>query len=235
MKRDNITIIVADDHPFFRDGLIKVLEMDRRFSVVDEAKDGEELIQKVKHFKPDISIVDITMPRKNGIEATREIKELGLASEVIALSMHTDEKLILQMLQAGAMGYLEKNISKEELYKAIDSVVEDRRVYFPESTSRRMFQLIQQSFLKPYGVSNIVFTEKELEIIQWVCKDLSNKEIGEKLNMSSRTVEGNRDRIMKRINVRSVAGLVAFAYSNGLLVEKFSGGRVATKINQGTK
>ena len=224
MKRDNITIIVADDHPFFRDGLIKVLELDRRFSVVDEAKDGEELIQKVKHFKPDISIVDITMPRKNGIEATREIKELGLASEVIALSMHTDEKLILQMLQAGAMGYLEKNISKEELYKAIDSVVEDRRVYFPESTSRRMFQLIQHSFLKPYGVSNIVFTEKELEIIQWVCKDLSNKEIGEKLNMSSRTVEGNRDRIMKRINVRSVAGLVAFAYSNGLLVDEFSGG-----------
>ena len=92
MKRDNITIIVADDHPFFRDGLIKVLELDRRFSVVDEAKDGEELIQKVKYFKPDISIVDITMPRKNGIEATREIKELGLASEVIALSMHTDEK-----------------------------------------------------------------------------------------------------------------------------------------------
>ena len=224
MKRDNITIIVADDHPFFRDGLIKVLELDRRFSVVDEAKDGEELIQKVKYFKPDISIVDITMPRKNGIEATREIKELGLASEVIALSMHTDEKLILQMLQAGAMGYLEKNISKEELYKAIDSVVEDRRVYFPESTSRRMFQLIQHSFLKPYGVSNIVFTEKELEIIQWVCKDLSNKEIGEKLNMSSRTVEGNRDRIMKRINVRSVAGLVAFAYSNGLLVDEFSGG-----------
>ena len=224
MKRDNITIIVADDHPFFRDGLIKVLELDRRFSVVDEAKDGEELIQKVKYFKPDISIVDITMPRKNGIEATREIKELGLASEVIALSMHTDEKLILQMLQAGAMGYLEKNISKEELYKAIDSVVEDRRVYFPESTSRRMFQLIQQSFLKPYGVSNIVFTEKELEIIQWVCKDLSNKEIGEKLNMSSRTIEGNRDRIMKRINVRSVAGLVAFAYSNGLLVDEFSGG-----------
>ena len=224
MKRDNITIIVADDHPFFRDGLIKVLELDRRFSVVDEAKDGEELIQKVKYFKPDISIVDITMPRKNGIEATREIKELGLASEVIALSMHTDEKLILQMLQAGAMGYLEKNISKEELYKAIDSVVEDRRVYFPESTSRRMFQLIQHSFLKPYGVSNIVFTEKELEIIQWVCKDLSNKEIGEKLNMSSRTIEGNRDRIMKRINVRSVAGLVAFAYSNGLLVDEFSGG-----------
>jgi len=224
MKRDKITIIVADDHPFFREGLIKVLEFEKRFTVLEEAKNGEELISKVKHLKPDLAIVDVTMPIKNGIEATREIKDMGLATEVIALSMHNDEKLILQMLQAGAMGFLEKNISKEELYRAIETVVEDRRIYFPESTSRRMFQLIQQSTLKPFGISSIEFTENEMEIIQWVCKDLSNKEIGEKLNISSRTVEGNRDRIMKKMNVRSVAGLVAYAYSNGLVSDELGGG-----------
>jgi DNA-binding NarL/FixJ family response regulator len=224
MKRDKITIIVADDHPFFREGLIKVLEFDKRFTVLEEAKNGEELISKVKHLKPDLAIVDVTMPIKNGIEATREIKDMGLATEVIALSMHNDEKLILQMLQAGAMGFLEKNISKEELYRAIDTVIEDRRVYFPESTSRRMFKLIQDFALKPYGESIIEFTEKEIEIIQLVCKDLSNKEIGENLNISSRTVEGNRDRIMKKMNVRSVAGLVAFAYSNGLVSHELGGG-----------
>jgi DNA-binding NarL/FixJ family response regulator len=226
MKRDKITIIVADDHPFFREGLIKVLEFEKRFTVLEEAKNGEELISKVKHLKPDLAIVDVTMPIKNGIEATREIKDMGLATEVIALSMHNDEKLILQMLQAGAMGFLEKNISKEELYRAIETVVEDRRIYFPESTSRRMFQLIQQSTLKPFGISSIEFTENEMEIIQWVCKDLSNKEIGEKLNISSRTVEGNRDRIMKKMNVRSVAGLVAYAYSNGLVSDELGGGGV---------
>jgi len=224
MKRDKITILVADDHLFFREGLIKVLELERRYIVVDEAKDGEELVAKANHLKPDVAIVDITMPNKNGIEATKEIKDAALITEVIALSMHTDEKLILQMLQAGAMGYLEKNISKEELYKAIDSVVEDRRMYFPESTSRRMFQLLQHSSLRPYGDSIIEFTEKEIEIIQLVCKDLSNKEIGEKLTISSRTVEGNRDRIMKKMNVRSVAGLVAYAYSNGLVLDELGGG-----------
>jgi hypothetical protein len=125
MKRDKITILVADDHLFFREGLIKVLELERRYIVVDEAKDGKELVAKANHLKPDVAIVDITMPNKNGIEETKEIKDAALITEVIALSMHTDEKLILQMLQAGAMGYLEKNISKEELYKAIDSVVED--------------------------------------------------------------------------------------------------------------
>ncbi len=224
MKRDKITIVVADDHPFFREGLIKVLEFDKRFTVLEEAKNGEELISKVKHLKPDLVIVDVTMPIKNGIEATREIKDMGLATEVIALSMHNDEKLILQMLQAGAMGFLEKNISKEELYRAIETVIEDRRVYFPESTSRRLFKLIQDFALKPYGDTIIEFTEKEIEIIHWVCKDLSNKEIGEKLNISSRTVEGNRDRIMKKMNVRSVAGLVAYAYSNGLVSDELGGG-----------
>ncbi len=226
MKRDKITIVVADDHPFFREGLIKVLEFDKRFTVLEEAKNGEELISKVSHLKPDLAIADVTMPIKNGIEATKEIKDMGMATEIIALSMHNDEKLILQMLQAGAMGFLEKNISKEELYRAIETVIEDRRVYFPESTSRKMFQLIQQSTLKPFGISSIEFTSSEIEIIQWVCKDLSNKEIGEQLNISSRTVEGKRDRIMKKMNVRSVAGLVAFAYSNGIVIEGLSGGGV---------
>ena len=202
MKRDKITIIVADDHPFFREGLIKVLEFEKRFTVLEEAKNGEELISKVKHLKPDLAIVDVTMPIKNGIEATREIKDMGLATEVIALSMHNDEKLILH------------------------TVLEDRRVYFPESTSRRMFKLLQDFALKPYGESIIEFTEKEIEIIQLVCKDLPNKEIGEKLNISSRTVEGNRDRIMKKMNVRSVAGLVAYAYSNGLVSDELGGGGV---------
>lgn len=226
MRKDKITIIVADDHPFFREGLIKVLEFNKRFIVLEESKNGEELISKVKLLKPDLAIADVTMPIKNGIEATREIKDMGLATEVIALSMHNDEKLVLQMLQAGAMGFLEKNISKEELYRAIETVIEDRRVYFPESTSRRMFQLIQHAALKPYGDSFIKFTEKEIEIINLVCKDLSNKEIGERLNISSRTVEGNRDRIMKKMNVRSAAGLVAFAYSNRLVLDEFGGGVV---------
>ncbi len=217
MNREKITIVVADDHTFFRDGLVAALELESRYQVVGEAKNGEELIEKVKRLKPDLAIIDIGMPIVNGIEATEAIKNLGLVTEVIALSMHVEEFIIIKILQAGAMGYLEKNISRQEIYKAIESVVIDRRMYFPESTSRRMFQLLEKTSLNPFHNPELKFSEIEREVIQLVCEDFTNREIGEQLDISKRTIEGHRERIMKKMNVKSVAGLVAYAYTNNLV------------------
>ena len=217
MIKQQIKIIVADDHAFFRDGLVRVLELERRYQVIDEAKNGEELINKIKYHKPDLAIVDIEMPILNGFEAMHIIKELGINTEVIALSMHSEESVILKMLQAGAMGYLEKNISREEIYKAVESVVIDRRMYFPESTSKRMFQMMEKSSLRPFDDPTMIFSEKEIEIMKYVCMDFTNKEIGDKMEVSSRTIEGHRDKMMKKMRVRSVAGLVAYAFSNNLI------------------
>lgn len=217
MHREKISIIVADELTFYRDGMVAALESENGYKVVGEAKNGEEVIEKTSRLKPDLAIIDISLPVVNGIEATDAIKKLGIVSEVIALSFNTDDSIIIKMLQVGAMGYIEKNIARHELYKAIETVVIDRRMYFPESTSKRMFQLLQKTSLNPLHNPDMLFSETEKKIIQLVCQDCTNEEIGKQLEISKRTIEGHRERIMKKMNVKSGTGLVAYAYTNHLV------------------
>ena len=217
VKHNQISIIIADDHSFFREGLVKVLNMTGMVQIVGEASNGQELIELTQKLDPDLLIVDIGMPIVNGIDAVGQIKMRGMRARVIALSMHSEDAIIIKMLEAGAMGYLDKNTSKEELFEAIDSVVVHNRVYFPASTNAHMLDLLTTSTYKPFPDEALVFTERELEVIHLVCKEFSNKEIANQLELSQRTVETHRVRIMERMNVKSVAGLVAYAYSNGLI------------------
>jgi DNA-binding NarL/FixJ family response regulator len=212
-----ITIIIADDHPFYREGLLNVLNSTGRYNVVAEASNGQELIELALEHEPDILIVDIGMPILNGIEAVKKITALGLVCRSIALSMHSEDSVMLQILNAGAMGYLDKNTSKEELFEAIDSVVIHDRVYFPASTNTHMMELLSTSDYKPYPEPVIEFSDRELEVIVLVCRDFNSKEIADKLNLGHRTIETHRARIMERMNVKSVAGLVAYAYSNKII------------------
>jgi DNA-binding NarL/FixJ family response regulator len=217
IKNNQISIVIADDHSFFREGLVKVLNMTGMVNIVGEACNGEELVELTQQLDPDLLIVDIGMPILNGIDAVTQIKKNGLRARVIALSMHSEDAIIIKMLEAGAMGYLDKNTSKEELFEAIDSVVVHNRVYFPASTNTHMLDLLTTSSYKPFPDESLVFTERELEVIKLVCEEFSNKEIASQLQLSQRTVETHRVRIMERMNVKSVAGLVAYAYSNGLV------------------
>lgn len=217
MNINNITVVIADDHTFFREGLSKVLQANKSLKVLAQATNGLELIAFAKQYTPDVLIVDIAMPVLDGIKAVKEISRLGIRSKVIALSMHTEDSIILQMLDAGAMGILDKNTSKEEMYAAIDSVFFHNSVYFPESTNAYMMELLLSSTYKPYPQKDVVFTPRELEVIQMICKDFSTKEIGAKLDLSPRTIDTHRVRIMEKMNVKSVAGLVAYAYSHGIM------------------
>lgn len=212
-----ITVVIADDHTFFREGLSKVLHANKNIKVLAQATNGLELIVLAKQYTPDVLIVDIAMPVLDGIKAVKEIIRLGIRSKVIALSMHIEDSIILQMLDAGAMGFLDKNTSKEELYEAIESVFFHNSVYFPESTNAYMMELLLSSKYKPYPQKGIVFTPRELEVIQMICKDFTTKEIGAKLDLSPRTIDTHRVRIMEKMNVKSVAGLVAYAYSHGIM------------------
>ena len=214
---NKIRIIIADDHTFFREGLRLILGLQSNFEIVAEVGDGNELVEAALQYKPDLLIVDIGMPNLNGIEAVKQLSAKGCTAKVIALSMHTEDAIIMQMLIAGAMGYLDKNISKEELFNAIDSVVIHNSVYFPESANAHIMELLSSSSYKPYPDKQIEFTERELEVILLVCSDFTNKEIANKLLISPRTVETHRVRIMERMNVKSVAGLVAYSFSNGLM------------------
>lgn len=215
--KEPITIVVADDHSFFRTGLVQVLHHVPYYRVVAEVEDGESLIEQANALNPDLMIVDIGMPKLDGIAATRILKKSGLKGDIIGLSMHTEEQIILEMLQAGALGYLEKNISKEELYKAIETVVHDKRLYFPASTSERLLHLMTESGFQPYPPAKIIFTPRELEVIGLTCADFTNKEIAAQLDLSKRTIETHKVRIMERMQVKSVAGLVAYAYTHGLI------------------
>ena len=217
IKNNQISIVIADDHSFFREGLAKVLNMTGMVQIIGEASNGQELVELAERLDPDLLIVDIGMPILNGIDAVKQIRELGIRARVIALSMHSEDAIMIRMLEAGAMGYLDKNTTKEELFAAIDSVVVHNRVYFPASTNLHMLDLLSTSTYKPYPENSLTFTDRELEVIQLVCREFSNKEIADQLHLSQRTIESHRVRIMERMNVKSVAGLVAYAYSKGLV------------------
>lgn len=217
IKQNQISIVIADDHSFFREGLAKVLSMTGMVQIIGEASNGQELVELAERLDPDLLIVDIGMPILNGIDAVKQIRELGIRARVIALSMHSEDAIMIKMLEAGAMGYLDKNTTKEELFAAIDSVVVHNRVYFPASTNLHMLDLLSTSTYKPYPENSLTFTDRELEVIQLVCREFSNKEIADQLHLSQRTIESHRVRIMERMNVKSVAGLVAYAYSKGLI------------------
>ena len=214
---NKITIVIADDHTFFREGLAKVLSSNDRFVLVGEASNGEELVALATEHAPDLLIVDIGMPILNGIDAVTQINHLGIGCKVIALSMHTEDSILLKMLDAGAMSVLDKNTAKEELFEAIDSVVLQDRLYFPADTNAKMLSLLEYVGKKTTLDSPISFSDRELDVIRLVCADFSNKEIADQLDLSIRTVESHRARIMNRMFVKSVAGLVAFAYSHGII------------------
>ena len=216
-NRKVISIVIADDHLFFREGLINVIKSNKRLQIVGVAGTGKELIDLVAEQKPTLAIVDIGMPLMNGIEATKIIAGMEHKTLVIALSMHTEEAVIFKMLEAGAKGYLEKNISKEELFISIESVVDHDQFYFPESSTTSMFRLMKRLAFNPYPKPTVLFSDRELEVLKLVCQDFSSKEIANSLSLSNRTIETHRVNVMQKMNVKSVAGMVAYAYTQGLV------------------
>jgi DNA-binding NarL/FixJ family response regulator len=212
-----IHIIIADDHEFFRNGLALVLQQSDKYKIVAEVADGEALINNTILLQPDLLITDILMPKLNGIQATSILKKQFPDLPILALSMYNEESIILEMMEAGAMGFLDKNIGKADLYHAIDLVVKNKELYFPKTTNIHFFELLSESNYKPYKNKGIKFTEREVEVIQLTCKEFTNKEIAAELQLSKRTIETHRTRIMEKMNVKSVAGLVAFAYSNKMI------------------
>lgn len=211
-----IRIIIADDHEFFRKGLEQVLLQNPSYQVIASVSNGQELIEKVRNLQPDLSIVDVTMPMIDGIEATRIITAQDQDAKVIALSMHDDDPIILSMMQAGAMSYIQKNTTKDEIYEAINYVVFQGRLFWPKTASADLVNRFNDGCHAPLNGFSRTFSDREVEIIVQVCKDLSIKEIADKLDLSPRTVESHRARIMKKMGVRSMAGMVAYAFKNGI-------------------
>ena len=218
MKPD-IRLLIADDHEIFRDGLALMLSKQKHLTLLGQAEDGKELIELVKMNNPDIVLADIKMPRMDGIEATKFLTAQFPQVKIIALSMYDEENLIIEMLEAGAKGYLLKNADKQEILDAIEQVFDDH-VFYCKHTSAKLASLIVKSKFNPYRKKEaVVFTEREKEIIKLICLQCTAHEIGDKLFISKRTVEGYRTKILEKMGVKNTAGVVVYALKHDMIRE----------------
>lgn len=216
---NSIRLIIADDHEIFRDGLALMLSKQQDIQLIGQAGNGRQLVSLVNELQPDVVMTDVKMPIMDGIEATRFLLSQHPDLRIIALSMFDEENLIVDMLEAGAKGYLLKNADKQEILEAIHSVYEEKP-YYCHHTSARLASLISKSKFNPYKKKEpLVFTEREKEIIRLICQQLTAQEIADKVFLSKRTVEGHRTKILEKMSVKNTAGVVIFALKHRLVTE----------------
>jgi len=212
----NIKLVIADDHEIFRDGLKLMLGKQEDIVLVGEADNGKQLIALVEEQRPDVVLTDIKMPVMDGIEATKWLSEHYPDTGIIGLSMFNEDNLIIDMLEAGARGYLIKNADKNEVIDAIKTVYQ-QDTYYCRQTTGKLARMIANSKYNPYSRKpKIEFSEREKDIIELICQEFTNKEIGEKLFLSSRTVEGYRMKIQEKMGVKNSVGIVVYAMKHGL-------------------
>lgn len=228
-----IKILIADDHSVVRSGLRMLFQRTPEFSIVGEAADGEEVVRLVSEQKPDVAIVDISMPKLNGIEATKIIKEQNPGVKVLILTVHENEGYIYQMMRAGASGYVLKNAEKKEIFDAIHTLVAGGQFFSSPSVSKVLIdgfvKRAKEQEHEPFspqlgGASNNrpQLTNRETEILGYIAQSLTSREIADKLDLSVRTVNTHRANLMQKLNIHDTAGLVRFAIQNGIVDLKVS-------------
>ncbi len=211
----NIKVLLADDHGIVRDGIRRLLDSEADIQVIGEAENGRQALQLAARLRPDVAVMDISMPELNGIEATRQLLREHPRLRVIALSMHADKRFVAEMLQAGASGYLQKNCAFRNLVLAIRNVAAGQ-VYL----SQEITGVVVQAFKQNQQTSEVSGTDplsaKEREVLQLVAEGSTTKEIADRLGVSAKTVDTHRQHIMEKLRVRSIAGLTKYAVRNGL-------------------
>lgn len=209
-----ISVLLADDHGLVRSGIKSILEDSQEIVVIDEAADGDEALEKVAEKHPDVLLIDIKMPRLNGLEAIRQLPQYSTKTRAIVLSMHNSEDYVLQSIAWGASGYLIKDASKDELITAIKAVHRGEKFY-SGSVSQVLVDMYLESLSDTTGAkmpdSETAFdlTRRERQILDLIVKGKSNKEIADLLRKSVRTIETHRFNLMKKLEVNNFAELLA--------------------------
>ena len=211
----SIKIVLADDHEIVRSGLRSMLEKQSRIEVIGEAKDGRTTVQLTEKLRPDVVIMDISMPDMNGIDATYQIVSMGLDVKIIALSMHTDREFVAEMLKAGASGYLLKDSAFKELKHAIQTVYEGHVYLSPKIADAVVRDYVGNLSDSNASVFNLL-SSREREVLQLLAEGKSTKQIAADLFVSVKTIETHRQNIMKKLNLYNVPDLVKYAIRQGL-------------------
>ncbi len=208
-----LKIYLVDDHALFREGLKFLLSSLDFVEEIFEAENGEQFISGLQENPADIALLDIEMPVMNGIEATRHALEILPEMKIIALSMYSEENYYASMIDAGASGFLLKNSKFNEVKKAISDVWEGRNYFSPEIVQSVITRFACEKS-HSHKTENIDITKREIEVLELICKGMSNTEIAEKLFISKRTVDKHRENLLLKTGSKNTAGLVIFAIKN---------------------
>ncbi len=224
---DTIKILIADDHKLYREGIKSLLEDEENIDISIEVSSGVEVLEKLKKQPVDIILMDIDMPDMNGIEATRAVKELYPETRILILSMYDNLEFILDVLKAGASGYLLKSTESLDLVSAIKALALGS-CYYSEKVSNKLCEYLNQinvnafsddkaAVAQPVLTQQANLTKRELEILQLIGKEYTNQEIADELFISTNTVFTHRKNLMKKLNVRNMAGLIRYASKYGII------------------
>ncbi len=208
---------MVDDHAIFRQGLRHALSGRGRLELIFEADSGESLLEQMEKTPVDLVLMDLKMPGMGGIEATRRLRQNYEDLKIIVLTMFDEEQMVLHLMEAGANGYLLKNADAEEIVLAIYSAMENG-FYFNELVSSTMLRsLMDRKTVSGRFRPEVKLTEREIEVLRYICEEMTAAEIGERIFLSPRTVEGIRANLLSKVGVRNTAGLVLYAVRHGIV------------------
>ena len=219
MSDAKIRILLADDHALVREGIRRVLEEDPEFAVVAEAADGEEAVSLAREHRPDVAVVDITMPNASGFEVTARLQSDVPTTRVLILSMHDDTQYVMRAVRAGARGYLLKDEAGPSQLREAVRAVHSGSSFFTSAVTARLAEGLRGDEGEKQGPGVEVLTARELDVLKGIAAGQSNKQIAAELGISRRTVESHRESLMRKLDIRTVAVLTRFALDAGLLDE----------------
>jgi two-component system, NarL family, response regulator NreC len=213
-----IKIFLVEDHDIVRQGIKILLKNNEGIEIVGEARHGEEALRKLNHVKPDIILMDLNMPVMNGIECTKRVRQYFPDIKVLVLSMHDHENYLIDMLEAGADGYILKNTCADELVFAIKKIINGGMYMSPEFTLAMLSKYKSaKAQLGKQSVIDVKLTDREMDVLQLVAEGLTNTEMAHRLFTSVRTIETRRKKLLDKTGTKNTATLIKFALQNGLI------------------
>ena len=216
VKKSRITLLLVDDHPLVREGLRSCLVQQKTFDIVGEAIDGQEALREAKSLLPEIILLDINMPGMNGLETARLLKKTVPKSKILILTMHDSKEYISRMVSTGVQGYVLKDSSPSELIAAIEAVHRGEK-YFSQKISQTVVNDYAKIVRSKGKKGSVELSRRESEVLALIAEGMGNKEIAGRLFVSVRTVETHRERIIRKLDIHTIAGLTRYALTKGIV------------------
>ena len=207
-ENNPVKLVIADDHEIVRAGIKRLISVDKTIKVIGEASNGADAVELIKSSKPNVALIDILMPEMTGIEAVAKLKSMNLSTFVVMLTAFEDSKHLEEALNAGADGYLTKDIGSKDLINSIHKVLEGDRVF-----SKSILMILQNKYVTKSAIEEppVSITKREQEILNLIASGDTSQEIADKLNISVRTIESHRYNIMQKLNLKNAAQLIKYA------------------------